>query len=92
MPSPPDRSETEVRRFDEGDWSVRIHLTGTGPDGVLAGHADVSKAGTPKCRLMLAGQRHDPASAADVLEAKARRFITDWAGRDHSGQTGFSEL
>ncbi|MDM0087750.1 MULTISPECIES: hypothetical protein [unclassified Variovorax] len=92
MPAPEDRSETEVRRFDDDGWTVRIHLTGTGPDGFLAGHADVSQAGLPRCRLMLVGQRHDAASATEVLETRARDFIADWSRRDHSGRTGFAEL
>lgn len=92
LPSTPDHSDTEVLRFDTDGWSVRIHLTGTGPDGFLSGHADVSQAGLPRCRLLLAGQRQDPTSAVGILEHKARDFIADWSRRDHSGQTGFAEL
>ncbi|WP_219219645.1 hypothetical protein [Variovorax boronicumulans] len=92
MPVQPAPLETEVRRFEADGWTVRIHLTGTGPEGFLAGHADVSQAGLPRCRLMLVGQRHDAAAAIDILEAKARGFIADWSRRDHSGHTGFAEL
>jgi hypothetical protein len=92
LPVPDDPSDTEVRRFDDDGWSVRIHLTGTGPDGFLAGHADVLQGDLRRCRLMLVGQRHDPASATAHLETRARDFIADWGRRDHSGQTGFAEL
>jgi hypothetical protein len=88
----PFKEETEVKRFDEDVWAVRIHLTGRAPDGLLAGHADVFREEVPKCRLMLVGHRLDRACAIEALEQKARDFISDWMGRDHSGETGFTEL
>jgi hypothetical protein len=83
---------TEVSRFDEGAWSVRVHVVQARLDSPAAGHADVYRDGVRKCRLTLVGHRHDPAAAAAALEVRARDFIREWSTRDHTGDTGLAEL
>lgn len=87
-----DSDEFEAKRFDHEGWTVRILLTGIGLNGFVAGHADLYLDETHKCRIALASQQHDQAGAIVVLEEKATAFIADWSGRDHTGDTGFSEL
>lgn len=83
---------TEVGRFDDGPWNVRIHVVPARLDRPAASHADVYRDGVAKCRLTLVGHRHDPAAAAAALEARARAFIAEWSTRDHTGDTGLAEL
>jgi len=83
---------TEVSRFDEGPWTVRVHVVPTRRDGPVECHADVYREGRHKCRLTLVGHRHEPASAVAALEQRARVFIEEWSTRDHTGDTGLAEL
>ena len=83
---------TEVGRFDDGPWRVRIHVVPARLDGPAASHADVYREGRHKCRLTLVGHRHEPASAVAALDQRARVFIEEWSTRDHTGDTGLAEL
>lgn len=83
---------TEVGRFDQGPWRVRIHVVPARGDSPVASHADVYREGVHKCRLTLVGHRHDPAAAAVALEGRARAFIEEWSTRAHTGDTGLAEL
>lgn len=83
---------TEVGRFDDGPWTVRVHVVPARLDSPAASHADVYRDGVRKCRLTLVGHRQDPAAAATALEARARAFIEEWSTRPHTGDTGLAEL
>jgi hypothetical protein len=96
MDSHPDESknidDTEVGRFEEGAWSVRIHFAGPRLDSPAVGHADVYRDGAYKCRLTLVGHRHDAAAATVALAERARGFINEWDSRGHTGNTAFADL
>ena len=83
---------TEISRFDDGAWSVRVHALPARLDHPAASHADVYRDGVQKGRLTLVGHRQEPAAAAAALEARARAFIREWSSRSHTGDTGLAEL
>jgi hypothetical protein len=84
--------DTEVSRFEDGTWSVRIHFARARLDSPATSHADVYRDGAYKCRLSLVGHRHDAASATVALTDRARAFISEWDSRGHTGDTAFADL
>ncbi|VTU17209.1 hypothetical protein SRS16CHR_01971 [Variovorax sp. SRS16] len=84
--------DDEVKRIEHEGWEIRICLTAQPSEGQLAGHADLWRDGVHSCRIALSGHFPDAASACDALERKARDWISDWAARDHTGDTGFASL
>jgi hypothetical protein len=82
----------EVKRFVYEGWEIRISLTAAPADGQVAGHADLWRRGIHKCRIALSGRFPDDASACGAPERKAKDWIDDWTSRDHTGNSGFSEV
>ncbi len=84
---------TEVRRFAHRvGWEGHVHVLGRCAAGFVAGHADLYLENVYMCRIVLPRQFDDEWIAANVLQAKAVDWIEDWHRREHSGDTGFSEL
>lgn len=82
-----------VRRFEHlGSWQGLIYITARGERGFVAGHADLYRADSYMCRIVLARQFEEEWLAANALQAKAIEWIDDWNRRDHAGDTGFSCL
>lgn len=82
----------EVRRFSHGeDWEARLFLVNRGSDRVM-GHAEAWRHGQYMCRIVLAGIAPHEETALHALELKAIDWIDDWRRREHSGDTGFSDL
>ena len=57
-----------------GGWHCTTEITGRGEHGFLAGHADLFRAGTYMCRIVLAREFADEWVATNVLKASA----IDW--------------
>ena len=86
-------ARTEVRRFRyKNEWEGHIHITGRNEQGILAAHAELFRDAQFKCRIMVAQQFRDDKLATAALEEKAMQWMDDWNSRDHSGETGFTEL
>ncbi len=84
---------TEQRRFEhEGGWQGRIFITTRGGGGFVAGHADLYRAEAYMCRIVLARQFNEEWLATNALQAKSIDWIDDWNRREHSGDTGFSNV
>ena len=82
----------EVRRFVYEAWEVRVCLEAAATEGQASGHADLWRDGEHKCRVALTGRFQDAESACDALERKAKAWVDEWSGRDHSGETSFTSL
>lgn len=73
------------------DWSMQVGEE-AGPDGQVAYHATVYRAGTYVCRLALAGTYPDRASAEEALKVRLQQWIAEYEAGPHSGQTWFGPL
>jgi len=82
----------EVKRFVYEAWEVRVCLEAVATEGQASGHADLWRDGEHKCRVALTGRFQDAESACDALERKAKAWVDEWSGRDHSGETSFASL
>lgn len=78
-----------VHRFEYDGWDVVIEMEGSTLDGVMSGHADLSRAGEHKCRIALAGKHQSGASAMTSLADRARGFIDAWAIEHAEGASPF---
>ncbi|MBT2325146.1 hypothetical protein J7E62_22705 [Variovorax paradoxus] len=78
-----------MKRFDRQEWSVCIFLTAA---GFVAGHVDLHRNDEHKCRIALAGQNYDRATAVKALEEKADAFLANWGRKSRSGDSGFTAL
>jgi hypothetical protein len=58
----------------------------------VAGHADIYRAGSYLCRIVLARHFTDDWLATNALQAKAIDWTEDWNRREHRGDTGFTNL
>ena len=74
-----------------GDWSMQVGEE-AGPDGQVAYHAMVYRAGTYVSRIALAGSYPDRASAEEALKVRLQQWIAGYEAGPHSGQTWFGPL
>lgn len=67
-----------VHRFEYSGWDVVIELQGSTLDGVLSGHADLSRDRQYRSRIVLVGKHESGASAITSLARRARGLIDEW--------------
>lgn len=71
------------------DWTMTVGLGGTGEGAFY--YADIDRAGTFVCRLVVTGERSEQ-EARRILAVKARLWIDDYLSRAHTGTTAFGSL
>jgi hypothetical protein len=72
-------------------WSMQVGEE-AGPDGQIAYHALVYRAGAYVCRIGLSGNYPDRPSAEEALKVRLQEWIADYETRPHSGQTWFGPM
>ena len=75
-----------------GGWRCTTEITGRGEHGFLAGHADLFRAGTYMCRIVLAREFADEWVATNALKSRAIDWVADWDRRAKRGDSGFADL
>lgn len=78
-----------IHRFAYDGWDVVVELDGVTHEGVVSGHADLQLKGEQKCRLALALNHRDGASAIATLAQRSRAFIDDWDMKRGEGSSPF---
>jgi hypothetical protein len=86
--------QSELARGPElpGGWHCTTEITGRGEHGFLAGHADLFRAGTYMCRIVLAREFADEWVATNALNARAIDWVADWDRRSGSDGSGCADL
>jgi len=90
MEEPEDCHDEVAIPLPEG-WRFSLRLT-RGEEDFYGGVCELHEADVLRCRMMLSNLDRDRRLALDRVASRVEAWLAEWQARDHSGNTGFSDL